>query len=138
MAAVTRRSEGLISPAKGGDQGDASPDSGRLWAPRVPSLPQWLPRFASFVLAGSLVARPGAETKSQSQIRPRAGAIQEAVFRVLVEAGRPLRALQVHTAAQELAGIPLSWNTVKDCLHKHARRPGSPVERVGHGCYRHR
>lgn len=32
----------------------------------------------------------------------------------------------------------LSWNTVKDCLHKNARRPESPIERVGHGWYRHR
>jgi len=34
------------------------------------------------------------------------------------------------------AGEP-SWNTVKDCLHKNARRPDSPIERVNHGRYRH-
>ncbi len=29
-------------------------------------------------------------------------------------------------------------NTVKDRLHKHARRPGSAIERVSRGRYRHR
>jgi hypothetical protein len=46
------------------------------------------------------------------------------------------RPLVGHQAAQKLAGAPLSWNTVKDCLHKHARRPDSPIERVSHGRYR--
>ena len=59
------------------------------------------------------------------------------MIRVLAGAEGPLRAREVHAAAEELAGTPLSWNTVKDCLHKHARRPDSPIERVGHGRYRH-
>jgi len=96
-------------------------------------------RLASaYLLAGSLAARPGTETQLPSQIRPRAGAIQEAVFRVLAAADRPLCAREVHAAAQQLAGTPLSWNTVKDCLHKNARRPDSTIVRVGHGRYRHR
>ena len=90
------------------------------------------------LLAGSLAGRTMAEAQPQSQIRPRPGAIQEAVFRVLAAADRPLRASEIHQAAQELAGTPLSWNTVKDCLHKNARRPDSPIERVSHGRYRHR
>jgi hypothetical protein len=60
------------------------------------------------------------------------------VIRALVGADRPLRAREIHGAAQKLAGTSLSWNTVKDCLHKHARRPESLIERVGHGRYRHR
>jgi Fe2+ or Zn2+ uptake regulation protein len=60
------------------------------------------------------------------------------VIRALAEADRPLRAREIHTAAQKKAGTPLSWNTVKDCLHKNARRPDSPIERVSHGRYRHR
>jgi hypothetical protein len=91
----------------------------------------------AYLLARSLAARPGPQTQSQSQIRRRAGAVQEAVIEVLVRAHGPLRAREIHAAAQELAGTALSWNTVKDCLHKHARRPGSPVERVAHGRYRH-
>jgi len=89
-------------------------------------------------LVRALAARPGSETQSQSQIRRRAGAVQEAVIRVLARAERPLRAREIHAAAQELVGEALCWNTVKDCLHKHARRPDSGVERVAYGRYRHR
>ena len=89
-------------------------------------------------LARSLAARSGPRTHSQSQIRPRAGAVQAAVIQVLAEADRPLRAREIHQTAQKLAGTPLSCNTVKDCLHTHARRPGSPIEPFGHGWYRHR
>jgi len=59
------------------------------------------------------------------------------VIRALAGADRPLRAREIHAAAQKLAGTSLSWSTVKDCLHKHARRPESLIERVGHGRYRH-
>ena len=93
---------------------------------------------SAYLLSGSLAARPGPEAQAQRQIRRRAGAVQEAVIRVLAAADRPLRAREIHTAAQHLAGTPLSWNTVKDCLHKNARRLDSPVERVDHGRYRHR
>ena len=90
------------------------------------------------LLANSLAARPWPETQVRSQIRRRAGAVQEAVIQVLAAADKPLRAREIHSAAEELAGTLLSWNTVKDCLHKNARRPDSPIERVGHGRYRHR
>jgi hypothetical protein len=91
-----------------------------------------------YLLARALDARPELETEIQSQIRPRTGAVQEAVIRALAAADWPMRAREIHAAAQELAGAPLSWSTVKDCLHKHSRRPGGQVERVGHGLYRHR
>src|SRR5260370_29583820 len=91
----------------------------------------------AYLLVRSLEARSGWEIQSQSQIRPRAGAVQEAVVQVLAEADRPLRAREIHQAAQKLAGTPLSWNTVKDCLHKNARHSVCPVERVTHRPYRH-
>jgi hypothetical protein len=88
--------------------------------------------------AGSLAARPCPQSESPSQILPRAGVAKKAVFQALANAERPLQAREIHAAAEEMVGMPLSWNTVKDCLHKHARRPGSPVQRVGHGRYRSR
>ena len=91
----------------------------------------------AYRLACALANRCRPEPQAQSQIRPRAGAIQEAVIQVLASAERPLRAREIHAAAEELAGTALSWNTVKDCLHKHARRPDSLIQRVGHGSYRH-
>jgi hypothetical protein len=86
-------------------------------------------RLASaYLLAGSLAARPGSRPRSPSRIPRRAGAVQEAVIQVLAMAEQAFRACEIHVAAQELAGIPLSWNTVKDCLHTNARRPGSPID----------
>ena len=93
---------------------------------------------SAYLLAASLAARPGPGTQARSQIGRRADAVQEAVTRVLAAAGRPLRACEIHSAAQDMTGTALSWNTVKDCLHRNARRLDSPVERVGHGRYRHR
>jgi hypothetical protein len=50
-------------------------------------------RLASaFLLTRSFAGRPRPETQPQSQIRPRAGAIQEVVIRVLTAAERPLLA----------------------------------------------
>src|SRR5690349_9132634 len=89
-------------------------------------------------LTRSLARRPASRTQSQSQIPRRAGAVQEAVIEALARAGRPLRARETHAAAEELGATPLSWNTVKDCLHKNARRPESPIERFAYGRYRHR
>jgi hypothetical protein len=90
------------------------------------------------LLVRSLATRPAPRTQPQSQIRRRAGAVKAAVMAVLAGAEKPLRAREIHQAAQKVAGTPLSWNTVKDCLHKNARRPDSPIERVSHGRYRHR
>ena len=90
----------------------------------------------AYLLARSLAGRPSPETQPQSQIRRRAGTVQKVVIRALAAADGPLRAREIHAAGEKLAGTPLSWNTVKDCLHKNARRPDSPVERVSHGHYR--
>ena len=92
----------------------------------------------AYLLIRSLAGRRGPEPKEQSQIRRRAGTVQAAVIKALAGASGPLRACDVHAAAQIVAQEPLSWNTVKDCLHKNARRPDSPIERVSHGRYRHR
>ena len=89
----------------------------------------------AYRLAAVLANRCWPEPQSQSQIPSRAGAIQEAVFRVLASGQRPLRAREIHAAAEKLAGTARSWNTVKDCLHKNARRPSSPIQRVSHGHY---
>jgi len=93
---------------------------------------------SAYLLAGSLAARPWPETQVRGKMGRRAGAVQEAVIHVLAAANKPLRACEIHSAAQQLAGTALSWNTVKDCLHKNARRLDSPIERVGHGRYQHR
>jgi hypothetical protein len=95
-------------------------------------------RLANARRVTRLLADRQGSTKSQSQIPPRAGAVQEAVIEALARADGPLRVNEVHAAAEELAARPLSRNTVKDCLHKNARRPDSVIERIRHGLYRQR
>ena len=76
------------------------------------------------------------ESAAPRRLARRPGLVRDAVFRALAASERPLRAREIHAAAEAVAGEPLSWNTVKDCLHKTARQPDLPVERVGHGSYR--
>ena len=83
------------------------------------------------LLIRSLGGRREPEPLEQSQLRRRAGSVQAAVIDVLAGASCPLRAREIHAAAQILANEPLSWNTVRACLHKNARRPDSPIERTG-------
>jgi hypothetical protein len=74
-------------------------------------------------LTRTLADRQVPKTKSQSQLAPRAGAVQEAVIEALAAAKGPLRAREVYAAAEALAATTLSWNTVKDCLHKTPATP---------------
>jgi hypothetical protein len=92
----------------------------------------------AYLLIRSLAGRLESEPQVQSQIRRRPGTVQAAVIKALAGASGPLRAREVHAIAEAMAQEPLSWNTVKDSLHKNAHRPDSPIERVSHGRYRHR
>jgi hypothetical protein len=87
----------------------------------------------AYLLIRSLAGRRGPQPQEQSQIRRRTGTVQGAVIKALVNASGPLGAREIHAAAQLLASEPLSWNTVKDCLHKNSRQPNSPIERMSHG-----
>ena len=89
-------------------------------------------------LAGRFGQLPGAETAQRPTLARRSGLIRNAVLQVLAASEHPLRAREIHAAAQELVGEPLSWNTVKDCLHKSARRSDVPIECVSRGRYRQR
>jgi hypothetical protein len=57
--------------------------------------------------------------------------------KTLAEADGPLRVREIHQATQKLAGTPLSWNTVKDCLHTNAPADPTAPNRVVHSRYRH-
>ena len=89
------------------------------------------------LLAGSLAAEPGPEAALRPLPR-RNGRLQATVIEVLAAADHPLRAREIHAAAETATGTTVSWNSLKDCLHKNARRPDSPIERVAHGTYRYR
>lgn len=57
----------------------------------------------AYLLACSLAERREPEPHEQSQIRRRAGAVQGTVIKVLTDAGGPLRAREIHAAAEVLA-----------------------------------
>ena len=56
-------------------------------------------------------------------------------MRVLNAADEPMRARDIHTVVESLAGAPVSWSTVKNCLARNALGSNATLERVAHGYY---
>ena len=55
---------------------------------------------------------------------------------VLKKAGEPMRAREIHAAAEQLAGEPLRWTSVKAALAAYAEGYDARFERVQRGYYR--
>ena len=62
--------------------------------------------------------------------------VLETVIRVLKQAGDPMRAREIHAAAEQLAGEPLLWKSVKAALAVNAEGEEARFERVRYGYYR--
>jgi len=62
--------------------------------------------------------------------------VLEIVTRVLERAGEPMRAREIHAAAEQLASEPLRWTSVKAALAADSIGSEERFERVRHGCYR--
>jgi hypothetical protein len=62
--------------------------------------------------------------------------VLETVIRVLKQAGDPMRAREIHAAAEQLAGEPLLWKSVKAALAASAEGEEARFERVRRGYYR--
>ncbi|MGZ4356818.1 MAG: hypothetical protein ACXVRU_08420 [Gaiellaceae bacterium] len=60
----------------------------------------------------------------------------ETVTLVLKRAGGPMRARDIHAAAQQLAGDTLLWASVKTALARGVTAPSPPFQRIRHGVYR--
>ncbi len=60
----------------------------------------------------------------------------ETVALVLELAGEPMRAREIHGAAEQLAGEPLLWKSVKAALAVNAEGEEARFERVRRGYYR--
>ncbi|HZQ64080.1 MAG TPA: hypothetical protein VFA66_02480 [Gaiellaceae bacterium] len=54
---------------------------------------------------------------------------------MLEAADRPMRACEVHAAANELSGIPLRWHSVKEALSAYTIGGDRRFRRVGYGIY---
>ena len=55
---------------------------------------------------------------------------------VLELAREPMRAREIHAAAEQLAGEPLRWSSVKGALAAHTEGSEPRFERVRRGYYR--
>jgi len=64
---------------------------------------------------------------------PRIGAVVDTIIEVLELADRPMRARDVHAAAEELLGQPIKWSSVRATLAAHASGPirGSSASAMG-------
>ena len=61
--------------------------------------------------------------------------VLDAVTLVLERADKPMRAREIHAAAQELAGKTLLWTSVKAALAADASGSARRFQRVRHGVY---
>jgi hypothetical protein len=62
--------------------------------------------------------------------------VLETVIRVLEQAGDPMQVWEIHEAAEQLAGEPLLWKSVKAALAVNAEGEEARFERVRRGYYR--
>jgi len=75
------------------------------------------------------MANPREPRRVPAKVSP----VLETVTIVLELAGEPMRAREIHAAAEQLAGEPLCWTSVKAAL---ADGPEARFERVRRGYYR--
>ena len=66
-------------------------------------------------------------------VRPQ---VLETIVRVLDKADRPMRACEIHAAAEDLAGERLLWTSVKAALAAGAVGLSPRFQRVRYGVYR--
>jgi hypothetical protein len=62
--------------------------------------------------------------------------VLETVTRVLEQADRPMRACEIHAAAQAISGERLLWTSVKAALAAGVTGPSARFQRVQYGVYR--
>jgi hypothetical protein len=69
---------------------------------------------------------------------PRLSGVLEKVPRVLEKADRPMRAHEIHTTAECIAGKALFSSSVKGILSAHTIGGDRRFHRIGHGWYEQR
>ena len=78
------------------------------------------------------LANPREPRSAPAKVSP----VLETVTLVLELAGEPMRAREIHAAAEQLAGEPLRWTSVKAALAACADGSEARFERVRRGYYR--
>ena len=82
-----------------------------------------------------LVAKAAANPTQPRPAPPRPSPVLETVTLVLERTGRPMRAREIHAAAEELAGAALLWTSVKAALAGGVSGDSPRFQRVRHGVY---
>lgn len=100
---------------------------------------RFLARLAASRFAEQLILKGGMLLAALDIRRTtRDGWVLGTVTEVLKAAGGPMQARAIHAAAEVLAGEPVSWSSVKNCLVEGTRGEAPRFERVGRGKYRMR
>jgi hypothetical protein len=98
-----------------------------------PQLQVELSRLAG--LQRRLLAKTATNPRQPRSAPAKVSPVLENVTLVVEQAGRPMRAREIHTTAEELAGEPLLWTSVKAALAGGACGRSPRFRRVGHGVY---
>lgn len=98
-----------------------------------PRLQDELPRIAS--LHAGVLRDSSSGLLTPAAQKPRIGGITDAVTTVLRLAAGPMRASDVHRAAEELTGLSIKLTTVKATLATHSSGVRPRFVRVGYGRY---
>ena len=86
-------------------------------------------------LHDELLRRASVEPREPRPAPAKVSPVLETVIRVLERAGKPIQAREIHAAAEQLAGEPLLWTSVKAALAAGASGQRPRFQRVGHGIY---
>ncbi len=84
----------------------------------------------------TLIRKAIESPRSPTPIPVRTPPVSEIVSRVLADAARPMRACEVHRAAESAFGASLRWKSVKAALAAGAGGASPRFERVAYGLYR--
>ena len=89
------------------------------------------------ILRRELLRESAKSLRQANHPRPRNGAIQAAVIKVLAAASpEPMHAAGVHAAVERLLNVPVSRDTINSCLSTGACGAEARFERLGRGRYR--
>jgi hypothetical protein len=84
---------------------------------------------------GRLLLTVTANPRHSRSSPARPSPVVETITCVLELAGRPMRAREIHAAAEQLFGQPLRWTSLKGALAEHASSPERRFRRVRRGVY---
>ena len=87
-------------------------------------------------LHNELLRRASVDSREPRSIPAKVSPVLETVTLVLERARIPMRAREIHAAAEQLAGEPLRWTSVKAALAADAEGSEARFERVRRGYYR--